>query len=685
MNLPVTQTWNEIMPRLRSLAAKRWFYPVALLFIALVTYGYQIGSLGFYWDDWEVIFLTSTRNLALLYGYFAFDRPFAWPYQVMYQLFGLQPLAWHLVSLLLRWGAVLLFYLSLKEIWPRMEGALRWLGALLVVYPGFFQQSTSAAYNRHLTALFIFMLSVYLMVLAVRQPRRARWLLALSWVAGLLQIFTIEYFAGLELVRPLILWLVVRRDETVRPRDALRKTALLWLPYVVLFGIYAWWRVVIFPAGISTREYAGDFKLLADFQPSVLSGVFALLTRMFLDLLYSVLQVWVGAFTAQESLTLESKAAWFALALGVAIAGLFAIYQPADDPVKGPKEEKPLQLFLLGGWAFLVSGLPIWLTSRQLTGGGRWDDRFALPMMFGACLMAVAVILWLIRAGRRRLVLSVLLLFSVATQAVIVNRYRLDWQEQRDYYWQLYWRAPAVQPLTAIISFEQPSVTVPGYDTSYALNVLYGGVPADGGNMPYWFFTNDHSLNFELLPGKRISYTFRNLHFQGNTSQAIALIHQGENRCLQVLDTPYAAEPFYEAGQEQLVPLSNVSRIGAGAADAPNAQVFGAEPPHDWCYYFEKADLARQFGDWSTVLKLERLAKAQGLIPGFGPEYLPFIEAHARTGDWQKAYELSVAARATVKDMEPVLCSTWTRLGQIPGADSGILNKAQQAFACSNP
>ena len=96
----------------------------------------------------------------------------------------------------------------------------------------------------------------------------------------------------------------------------------------------------------------------------------------------------------------------------------------------------------LEAWAFLVSSLPIWLTSKQLSGGGRWDDRFALAVMPGAVLMTLAVILWLIRERQRKLVLSLLLAFSIATQVLIVNRYRLDWQAQRDYYWQLAWRVP---------------------------------------------------------------------------------------------------------------------------------------------------------------------------------------------------------------------------------------------------
>jgi asparagine N-glycosylation enzyme membrane subunit Stt3 len=176
-------------------------------------------------------------------------------------VFGLQPVAWHLLAVLLRWAGVLLFYLSLKELWPRMEGPLRWLGALLLVYPGFFQQSTSAAYSRHFTSLFLFMLSVYLMVLAVKRPRRAWWLLTLSWLAGLLQIFTMEYFAGLELLRPMFLWLLVNREGSVRRRDAIRKTVLWWLPFVALFGIYAWWRLVIFPAGISTPGTSSSWQI----------------------------------------------------------------------------------------------------------------------------------------------------------------------------------------------------------------------------------------------------------------------------------------------------------------------------------------------------------------------------------------------------------------------------------------
>src|SRR5512141_2970687 len=127
MNLDSIREWGKYIPRLKAVSEKRWFYPVALLLIGLLAYGYQLGSLGFYWDDWEVVFLLNSRNLSILYGYFAFDRPFAWPYQAMYALFSLYPIAWHVITLLLRWAGVLLYFYSLKALWPRREGSLRWV------------------------------------------------------------------------------------------------------------------------------------------------------------------------------------------------------------------------------------------------------------------------------------------------------------------------------------------------------------------------------------------------------------------------------------------------------------------------------------------------------------------------------------------------------------------------------
>ena len=40
--------------------------------------------------------------------------------------------------------------------------------------------------------------------------------------------------------------------------------------------------------------------------------------------------------------------------------------------------------------------------------------------------------------------------------------------------------------------------------------------------------------------------------------------------------------------------------------------LLGPEPEHDWCYYFEKAELARQQADWQQVAMLGDQALGDG-------------------------------------------------------------------------
>lgn len=684
MSLELTKRGSRLLSALHRLASWRVSYPVAAFVIGALTYLYAVPWLGYFWDDWEVVFLLHSRSAQLFAGYFAYDRPFAWPYQVMYALFGLSPLAWHAATYLVRWGGVMLLYQAMQGVWPQASRLLRWAGLLMLVYPGFLQQSISGAYNRHFTAFLIFALSMYLMVLSTRRGRFGLLFAIASWVTAFIHVFTIEYFVGLELARPLLLWLLLS-EKNARGKVQNLRTAALWsLPYLIILGFYFWWRLIVFPASIPIANYAGDFKLLQDFSTSPLAGLLAVITRACLDLVYATLQVWLTFITDPDSWTLQGKIAWLAFGMG---AVLSLIYWKLEESRTDGNSSTPAvmrSLTWFGLWTFLVGGLPIWLTSKQLSSQGRWDDRFALALMIPACLLLVCIVASVISPKWQRPLLAVLLGLSISTQVLVVNRYRLEWASQNQYYWQLHWRAPSLEPGTAIISFEQPSASVPGYDASFAMNLLFGGIAADGA-MPYWFFTNDRFLNFDLKPDKVISYKDRNLKFKGNTSAAITLIHQGEVRCLQVLDPVYADQPFYGVGQEQLAAISNTSRISEAASAEPLHEVFGAEPARSWCYYFEKADLARQVGDWQTILRLEVEARRRGFKSQFGPELLPFIEAHARSGDWQGALDISREAEVTVAEMQPLLCSTWSRLAQIPEAATAVAQSARTAFVCSAP
>ena len=59
-----------------KIIASSWFYPVALLLIGVLAFGLMIPFLGFYWDDWESVYLYHLHNPAIIFPYFA-ERPFS--------------------------------------------------------------------------------------------------------------------------------------------------------------------------------------------------------------------------------------------------------------------------------------------------------------------------------------------------------------------------------------------------------------------------------------------------------------------------------------------------------------------------------------------------------------------------------------------------------------------------------
>jgi tetratricopeptide (TPR) repeat protein len=664
---------------LRKLSEKPWFYPAALLLIGFVTYCYALPSLGYYWDDWEIV-MFNELDPSLQFDFYSTDRPFPWTYQIIHSLVGSDPVGWHVVTLLIRWAGVLIFTHALILLWPRYENHFYWLGTLILLYPGFLQQSQSATKARHIMTFLLFALSIYLMVLAIRRPQWRRILFPLSWLATFAHLFTTEYFSGLEFVRPLFLWLLLSAENEPRGKT-LRRTAGLYLPYLAITAFYFWCRLFYFPVLFRTTARIGEIgSTLQGLQESTTVTFLSLLDRALSDFVYLLLQVWLNAILEFEGFSFQSRVAWFVFAVGIILAVVFAFFYQIREKEKA-EPVSPSTIFILGFSMFVMGAIPIWLIGKDISSGG-WADRFALAPLLGACLMVLALILWFVRPAAHRAVLAFLMAFSIAAQMWVVNAYRRDWAIQRDFYWQLYWRAPALQTGTAVFSFEQPSPTVTHYaDAGYALNVLYHYETMDG-TLPYWYFPR--RFHFDYQPNDPFRYQLRIFNFEGNTSQGIGLVHQEQNSCLRVLDDVYALDPLIADGRNVLLNVSDPSFIIPDeSAPPPDPEIFGSEPARDWCYYFQKGDLARQIQDWEKAIALFREAQRNELRPRYGVEYIPFIEAYVQTGDWQQAYELTRAAYKTNAGLRTILCATWSRLGQLPSADGAVVRQANEFLSCS--
>ena len=113
---------------------------------------------------------------------------------------------------------------------------------------------------------------------------------------------------------------------------------------------------------------------------------------------------------------------------------------------------------------------------------------------------------------------------------------------------------------------------------------------------------------------------------------------------------------------------------------------YDPEPIHEWCYAFQKADLARQFKQWDEVVSLGNAAFAEGLNPTDPAERFVFIEGYAHAGEWERAVELSMRSLSESESMSAPLCRLWERVAaetaEGPGR-SEALSAIQTTLACN--
>src|SRR5512135_3666833 len=87
---------------------------------AIITHGISIPSLGYYHDDWYMLWSGASRGAESMIPLFSLDRPFMGVIYVgFYRLIGENILGWHLMTLLERIAGGIAFYWILTMVWPK--------------------------------------------------------------------------------------------------------------------------------------------------------------------------------------------------------------------------------------------------------------------------------------------------------------------------------------------------------------------------------------------------------------------------------------------------------------------------------------------------------------------------------------------------------------------------------------
>lgn len=629
--------------------------PVILFIVAALTYGLFFWERGFYWDEAPWTWIYYRLGPAALTKTFSTSRPF-WGmiYQVTMPLLGPYPWRWQFFVVILRWLTAVLVWMSLRQVWPRDERPALWGSLLFLVYPGLGQNFVALMYSHFYIVLNCFLFSLYLSVLAIRQPDRRVLLTIAALIFSIVNLLTIEYFYFMEFLRVVLFWIVLDGEW----RQKFRRVILLFIPYfAVMLGV-TFWRLFFFENQNASYSYV-TLDLL---RQNPLLGIATLLRSIFMAFWETALHAWIFPFEPASVDQLGLRVVILTAILVLAVTISIALYLLFRDRSEGGEYAPVGQIFLLGLAAWLFAGGSFWLVGiePQLHFSA---DRFTLPFMLGASLLLVALVSMLhFKPKLQYGLLALLIAFSIGKQFETNIAYIRDWDVHHNLFWQMSWRIPAMEPNTAIVSNDLPVTYFSDNSLSGPLNWIYAR-PGEMDQILYFISIRLNRGLPDLEPNLPIEQNYLAKTFHGNTSQLVVIDYSPPG-CLRVLD------PQIDSVNRLLVPLlrdaavlSNTSMIHEEEAVALPDSLFAPEPAHGWCYYFEKADLARQFGDWEKVVELGDTAFKLDDHPNDPLERFVFIEGYAHTGDWERALKLSRESYKVSKDyVGPLLCRLWERI-----------------------
>lgn len=629
--------------------------PTFLLILSILTYALFFWERGFYWDEAPWTWIYYRLGPAALTQTFSTSRPF-WGllYQALLPLVGPHPWVWQILMVILRWLTAVLVWRLFRQIWPNSR-LPHWAAALFLVYPALGQNYIALMYTHFYIILCVFLLSLILSMSAVQ---RKSWPLhAAALLLAIVNLLTMEYFYFLEFFRLLLFWFLLEGQLKTK----IRQTALAYAPYLAAFLGVTFWRAFFF----ANQNASYTYQTLADIKASFFLGIGKLLLNMLTAFWETVPHAWLFPFEPVDitSLGLYTTIGTFLLALAATLfSGLY--FHSRDEKQEQPSEN--FSFLLLGLAAWILGGGAFWLVgSRTLPQLHFSTDRFTLSFMLGSSLILAALLGYLSKKPRLQLTLLALLVgFSVGKQFQTNATYRRDWDTQRVFFWQMSWRVPSLQPGTTVLSNDLPVTVFSDNSLSGPLNWIYS--PYGKMDTILYFASvrtqEGRALGAKLEPGLAFDQNYLATTFHGNTSQMI-VVNFAPPGCFRVLDAEI--DPLNKLIAPELRDAAFLSRPALIRAENPvslpafeNPEIF-----HGWCFYFARAELARQQGDWAEVLKLYQQAQTLGDRPNDPLENFVFIEGYAHTGQWSEARKLTKEAYKFSKEvMRPTLCALWQRI-----------------------
>ena len=624
-------------------------FPLLLLLIMAFAYVTQIPQLGFYLDDWVSIAAYDQGGTEGLLAFGIDDsRPFAaWVTAQFFKVLGTGVLKWQLITLFWRFAAALSCFWLLRKVWPGRKTAAGFISLLFGVFPFFKHQPMCIAYFMILMQNFTIILSFCFTAAALFSENRGMkvFFFALSYLTSLFHLACLEYYLSLEGARLLLIFFVLRRRDGLSLRETVRKSILTYIPYAMILVLILIYRFIYIPS------LSKDIREISMFSEYKGFNLILHLASLFLQYLSeSLLGIWYRSINP-EMLDLQQRHTQLALLLGIAGSAVVCFLLSGSRKDDSEENRSAWEMLIFGFAAMILGYLPGMMINASPSAASAYHDRYLIPSFFGIAIFTVTWISLILKnTAAVNVLFSAMICLSIFFQIQNAYGYRYSWKYQQKFQWQMKWRIPDLEKNTAVISDGVVALFMGDWADASMLFEMYG--KKDGLKpTPYWYFNRGDDDYFGgLKTGDTIYIKSKMYEFEAEPTDVVVITKPEYGKCAWLLTEEDKYNPYLEDGMHEFIRYQNKSRIIPDSDHKLPVPVFGSDFDHDWCYYFENADLAFDQGDYGKVLSLYEEAQAHGYHFGNATEMRPFIKAAAFSGDWEQALSWSESANGIRPD-----------------------------------
>jgi hypothetical protein len=603
-----------------------------------------VGQFGYFNDDWYLMYAAGAKGASVFREIFSIDRPLrAFVMMPAYNLFGANPLLYNLSALFFRLLSAFGVVCLSKILWPRYRDAGVFVGVLFLIYPGFLSQHNGIDYQSQMVGLAAAVFSLVFTLMVVRKQNKLAktCLYVCSGLLAILYIGLVEYFIGFELVRLACIFLLSVREKKLFIHR-IGYSMLLWIPFFLILTPFMVWRLFFFESQRSATDIGHQLNQVIQ-SPFVIG--LRWLSTLLGDTLDVIILAWVQPLFSLLSWVRSPSSLLFGTFLGViavAIICFFSGHQGKENDLE--KRSWSKEILWLGLFSVLTGLLPIIIVNRYVD--FQFFSRYTLASSLGAVMVWGSIVFLFKQKYIRNIVASLLIFIAVLTHFANAQKAAQITQATRDFWWQVSWRIPQLERNTTLVANYAVGATEEDYFVWGPASLIYYPESTRAEYVQPGVFAallNQDTVDKILLNEGQEFDNRRTIRTYKNYRRLLVLTQPTVDSCVHVID---GEQPEYATGENASIqiigPYSSLELILTNEpAHTPPPVVFGPEPEHDWCYYYQAASLARQKGDWTEVVRFGDQAQELGLAPVDLVEWMPFLHAYAYQGDVRHLKELA--------------------------------------------